>query len=333
MHTSIKAQFAPELNDAANAERRWRLICSLPGAGEGRQYGMHRLLAAFWLLVALVGCRLYGRYADSRLLITFMDVGQGDATLIRLPGGQSFLIDAGLRTRRLDMGKRVVVPVLAGEGVLKLEAAILTHPDADHVGGLVEVLSSLKVGALWLPRYFLPAHKPLLTETIARARERGVSVLPWVAPTRFTLAPGVRWWVGVGSGGSDNDRSLLVRVAFGPCAALFTGDIGADSERVLAHLGDSTVLKVSHHGSRFSSDAVFLQHMRPQIAVISSGTHNRYGHPHSDALERLRRAGSEVLRTDFHGRVDIAFDREGRFYCQSALGSCGSGYCSDSRPN
>lgn len=136
-----------------------------------------------------------------------------------------------------------------------------------------------------------------------------------------------------GKGESDNDHSLLVRLAYGPCSVLFTGDIGAQTERGLTDWGRSTVLKVSHHGSRFSSDSAFLKRVRPRLAVVSAGANNRYGHPHPDTLERLREVGTEILRTDFHGRVDISFDRAGRFACRSALGACGAGYCSEAKPN
>ncbi|HEX2251823.1 MAG TPA: DNA internalization-related competence protein ComEC/Rec2 [Thermoanaerobaculia bacterium] len=279
--------------------------------------------AASWLLGLLPALVLVpavrwgaeGPRAHRGLEVVALDVGQGDAILLR-DGHQAVLVDGGGWPRG-DLGGRVLVPALAGEGVTRLAAMVLTHPDRDHCGGLVELASYLPVEALWTaPRPSASAASA--AEGCAEELERAVG------PGRrreLTSGDGLRlgrWWItvlhpagGDAPGGGDNDRSLVLRAEAAGRRVLLTGDIEAGGERQLARRWSGAlaadVLKVAHHGSRTSSTAPWLAAVRPRLALVSAGARNPYGHPAAPVLARLRRGGAVVLRTDRQGMLHLAW--------------------------
>ncbi|AEB12966.1 DNA internalization-related competence protein ComEC/Rec2 [Marinithermus hydrothermalis] len=227
-----------------------------------------------------------------------LDVGQGDSTLVRLPGGVEVLVDAGREWAGDD-----VVRALAALGVDELELAIGTHPDADHVGGLRYVLARVPVGALVLgpPKPGDPLDAALRTEAAAReipvlTAARGATLRVGEATLRF-LAPSPA------PTGDDNTRSLVFVLEWRGRRVLFTGDAPTETERFWkperVH-----VLKVSHHGARTGTGELVLSRFRPQLALIGVGP-NPYGHPHPEVLARLERFGLEVHRTDREGAIRV----------------------------
>ena len=228
------------------------------------------------------------------LRVTFLDVGQGDPSW-QSALGRALLVDGGgAASAGFDFGERVLLPALLKRGARRLACVLLTHPQADHCGGLPAVCRELPVGALIDPA--LPATCPeahALHDWVVRRRIphlRARAGTSWLldSSTRLTLLhpPEPRL---AGTGDDDNNNAVVLRVDFGRTAFLLTGDIEAEAEEHLRQSGllaPVTVLKVAHHGSRSSTGAGFLGQVRPQVAVISVGRANPMG-IHSVVLRRL----------------------------------------------
>ena len=250
------------------------------------------------------------------LRLTMLDVGQGDATLIRMPGGRALLVDTGgLGGRsRFDVGERVVAPAVWALGVKRLDALVISHGDPDHMGGAPAVLPMLRPREVWegIP---VERHEPL--QALARlASDRGAS---WHrvragAERRYgvvtvkVLHPGPADWE---RPRVRNDDSIVLDVRVGGVSIILPGDIGSDVEQSLIGAIEPApfrVLKVAHHGSRTSTSDAFVEALRPQVALVSCGRDNPYGHPVPAVLERLTAAGAAIYRTDRDGAVTIETD-------------------------
>jgi competence protein ComEC len=263
--------------------------------------------------VALVAGRLT-RPADGRLHLTVIDVGQGESLLLASPTGRAIVVDAGgSRDSRVDPGERRVAPELWRRGVHRIDALVVTHAQSDHVGGVPYLLRSFRVTQLWEGP--APLRDPEWRRVDARLSVGGA--------TRVTVAEGmgIEWdGVRISVRGPHppcrppravrNEDSVVLDVALGEVHLLLTGDVAGDEERSL-RVTRSFVLKVPHHGSRSSSGSALLAATAPGLAVISVGAHNPFGHPHPEVVDRYRRAGALVLRTDRDGTVDVATDGRG----------------------
>ncbi len=250
-----------------------------------------------------------------RLDVLFLDVGQGDATLLATPGGRHVLVDTGLKSMYVDEGARVVVPHLERAGIARLDALVLTHADADHIGGAATVLRSVPVRRLVVNGQ--PGETDLWHEVIAVADSAGVTVQSVGAGDTLAIDPALRIRV-LGPGGpmpSPNDASIVLRVEHGRTRWLFTGDAEAAGEAaVVDRFGDwlaSDVVTVGHHGSRTSSAPdVVAAAGRPAFAVVSVARHNRYGLPDEEPLGRWLTTGAEVLQTANEGAIWLRSDGE-----------------------
>ena len=246
--------------------------------------------------------------AAGELELRALDVGQGDALLTRLDD-MTMLVDAGpdAQTAGAD-----IVPQLRRLGVDRLDFLVLTHADGDHIGGAPTVMREFAVGTIVHADHDL-SH-PVMREVIDLARDGGVAVrqvrrgdlLFWRPSIQVTVLnppePGPD---------DDNNRSVVLHLAYRSSAILLTGDIESSAERELVESGvlrHADVLKVPHHGSNSSSTAEFLDAVEPQIAVVSAGRHNAFDHPRDGALRRLRARGAEVFRTDLAGTVTVRTD-------------------------
>ena len=250
--------------------------------------------------------------------IVFLDVGQGDALAIRSPGGRWILVDTGPRGRTYDAGARVVLPYLRRRGVARLEALVLTHPDLDHIGGAEAIVQALDVGYVVDPSQ-ATGKDAYLGVLEAASRHR----VPWLEARRDVsiMLDGVEVSVLYPDGptptsyrGTDsNAQSVVLLVRYGEFEALLTGDAPVDvEEAILDDLpSDLEVLKVGHHGSNTSTSALLLARTSPELAVISVGARNRYGHPHPDVVSRIIESGARVLRTDLSGDIVIRARRSG----------------------
>ena len=255
-------------------------------------------------LLALVGARL-GEDAmppPTGLRILFLDVGQGDAALLQVPEG-NVLVDQGPPEGRAANQLRAL-------GVRRLEALVLTHPQRDHVGGAAEVLRRLHVGTVLDPG--LSSDGPEHREALAAARDRGVRVQvvrSGVALRLGRLVLRVLWPDGPGPPGADpNDRAVVLLASFGETDVLLTADAESSVTGRLP-LRPVEVLKVAHHGSEDPGLERQLRTLRPQLAVISVGRGNDYGHPRRETLDALATvSGIRVYRTDADGRVVVETD-------------------------
>ncbi|WP_273379580.1 DNA internalization-related competence protein ComEC/Rec2 [Symbiobacterium thermophilum] len=283
-------------------------------------------LAGALALLAAAGAALSWRLAlaapPDALELVVLDVGQGDAILVKAPGDHAALVDAGPAYEfgtgggRFDAGAAVVVPHLRRIGVRRLDLFVLTHPDVDHVGGAGSVLRALPVGQVLVstPR----AEEVHHVSALETARALGVPVR--VPQEGEVLRLGEEVFLEVlgppsppitGSRSDDNANCVALRVVYRQVAFLLACDLEAVAEERLVERGRllrADVLKVSHHGSRFSTGDRFLEAVRPRYAVISAGAGNPFGHPHADVLDRLSRAGAEIWRTDRHGTVTVRTD-------------------------
>lgn len=245
--------------------------------------------------------------------VWFLDVGQGDAALVRLPGRYEVLIDGGgTPFSDYDVGARVVAPALRALGVDEVEVVVATHPDVDHVEGLLSVLRAVPVGTLVTgpPR----PGDALDAELRAVAAARGVAVHVAARGEALVVGRGHEARLEVlnppagppGPSGNEDSVVLLLRLR-GQAAVLFLGDVGSVTERELA-VPRVHVLKVGHHGSRHSTSDELLTAARPSLAVVSVGR-NTYGHPHPDALARLAAHGVPVRTTQVEGAIRVPLDR------------------------
>ena len=246
------------------------------------------------------------------LRLDFLDVGQGDASLIRTPGGHAILVDAGPNLEGVDAGRRVVAPFLAEAGVTRLDAVVLSHAHLDHFGGIAAVLDRVPSPLLFEPgeavadAAYLHTLDAAAADGVGWAPLRVGDTLRVDGVTLIVLHPDTSWaeW------GLDlNEDSVVLLLEWGRFAALLSGDAGFRAERRLAgHVGRVDLLKVGHHGSRWATSADWLQELAPEVGVISVGRVNRYGHPSAEALDRLRAEGTSIWRTDQDGEVAVEVD-------------------------
>jgi competence protein ComEC len=271
--------------------------------------------AAIWVVSAASRPALTGSQPAGWMRVSFLDVGQADATLVQTPDGRSLLVDAGgSLSPRSDIGSRIVVPALWSLGVRRLDVAALTHGDPDHVGGLAAVLRDLAPREVWegVP---VPGHPQLdalrqLADAIG-ARWRRVR-----AGDRFTLGgvsisvvhPPPPDWERIRV---RNDDSVVLDVRYGRVAVLLPGDIGQPVEGRVARALDPLafrIVKAPHHGSAGSSSPAFVEAADPCVVVVSAGRANSFGHPAPQVTQRYRDAGAIVLETGRDGAVTVETD-------------------------
>ena len=250
------------------------------------------------------------RLSPPTATVHFIDVGQGDATLVELPDGTTVLIDGGGRPVGSDPGLQRVVPYLRHRGISRLDAVVLTHGDYDHYGGLTAVVRPFRPHAFYVDADEDNERVQQLRQKMADHDVEIVGVTD-----REVISGGVDLTIYRPDlpEASDNDRSLVADFSFAGAGVLLPGDLEAAGERWLVDeiSGPRAVLKAPHHGSNTSSSAELIDHFRPALAVSSSGRHNRFGHPHPDVVERYEERGVDLYRIDQRGSVIVEIDVEG----------------------
>ncbi|MBI5474463.1 MAG: DNA internalization-related competence protein ComEC/Rec2 [Ignavibacteriae bacterium] len=258
---------------------------------------------------------------NGSLRVSFIDVGQGDASLIEFPNGQTMLIDAGMRNADYDAGERNVVPFLKRKGIAKLDYVVASHPDGDHIGGMpavfraCEVKSVIDNGIATNDSLYRDYVEALQEEKCCQRVGRADSLVLDIGGARvYVLHPPekVHHTNTPQLALSNNNESVVLKLCFGSTSFLLVGDTERQAEEeMLTRYGrflQSTVLKVGHHGSKTSSSEEFLGVVRPSYAVVSVGLHNKFGHPSDDVIARLAAVGSTVLRTDEDGAIMFESD-------------------------
>ncbi len=279
----------------------------------------HGLAAKLFTVAALsAAVLLLGLRPPSENRVVFLDVGQGDCILVRTASGENYLFDCG-SSNRSSVGRYVLLPFLKYSGIHKLDAVFLSHPDADHINGAMELFSLSEENSIQIGQLVLPAVK----EAEREAQFRDLVRAAGQAVTVRCLAAGDSWQCG-GAGflclhpeagwpaADENAYSLCVYVRFEEnVSLLLTGDVeGAGEEALIKELKERgieavTILKTAHHGSRNATSQAFLEQVSPRIAVISCGRNNRYGHPHEELLERLEGCGTRVYLTPESGAITV----------------------------
>lgn len=236
--------------------------------------------------------------------VHFIDVGQGDSIFIESPDGKTMLIDGGVK----GAGEEIVA-YLKEQGVQKLDAVVATHPDADHIGGLIAVLNSMPIGQ------FYDSGKVHTSQTFEEMLTLiDTKNIPYNIPKTgdiisFDEAVSVKVLNADEMASDNNDASIVLKVSYGDVSFLLTGDAGVALEKEMVSQDvKATVLKAGHHGSNTSSSQSFIQTVHPEVTILSYGEDNKYGHPHEEVVERLQAVGSKIYATAEAGTVIVSTD-------------------------
>ncbi len=263
------------------------------------------------VLMSIFGWKQYQHWTWDHLQVTFIDVQQGDGILVRFPSGKTLLVDAGQAWEgKSDTGRWVVAPFLWGQGIRRLDFVAVTHRDSDHAGGLWSIVNMFKPKELWINAKL--GDVPLTSRLERLARDVGIKIRQLRIRDKAYREDGcevdVVWPSREALDLGENERSLVLKIHTRQHAVLLTGDLEAEGEqRLLAQNLDirSDVLKIGHHGSRQAAGDELLERVRPKIAVISVGAHNRHNLPHRELLDRLMEKQIEIYRTDHHGAITV----------------------------
>jgi competence protein ComEC len=274
------------------------------------------------LLVAnvIVYNALLARVEEQKLRVTFLDVGQGDAALVEFPDGKNLLIDAGPLTATSDAGSRFIGPFLTSHGIHRLDAIVMSHPDGDHIGGVPYLLRHFVVERVFDCGSYSHSHLSEdclhLIDSLHIGRDiesSGKNVVGYENARLYILnPPGVLVMNDSTMHTSLNNQSLVLKLLYGHTSLLFIGDAEVRAEdrmiETYSNFLSANILKAGHHGSITSSSSEFLGIVHPQMAIISVGKNNKFGHPSEVILNRLKEIRCAYIRTDERGAVVIETD-------------------------
>lgn len=278
-----------------------------------------RVLSCVVLCAGLAVLHCWPEQSHGKTLdMTFLSVGQGDATLISLPDGRTMLVDGGgyLHDHGRDFGTRYLVPALHCLKVKRIDIMVLTHPHPDHLGGLPAVAEQFVVSEFWeAPQAGQGAEYQRLVralnrqKTALRVLQQGDKPLIDRDLVVTVLSPPD----GAQRETAENEDSLVLRLHYGRFSALLMGDAGfpVENRLILRGMEKTTVLKVGHHGSKTATGELFLGAIQPQIAVISAGAGNNFGLPSAETMQRIRQHGTFLYRTDQQGSIHVTSDGNG----------------------
>jgi competence protein ComEC len=252
-----------------------------------------------------------GSIANGTLEVHFIDVGQGDSMLVKYDN-KSMLVDGG----PIDAGPAVAA-YLKSHGVSTIDVLVSTHPHADHIGGLLTILKEFPVKVVYDSG--IPHTTQTFEEYLTLIDQKNIRYIVPQRGDRIDLGPGVTAQVlspppGGIDGGDLNENSIVLKITFCDTSFLLASDTGFPAEDAMRSSGvdlRSDVLKVGHHGSKYSSGKAFLQAADPKYAVIEVGANNPYGHPAPATVARLEEIGAKVYRTDRDGNIVMISDGRG----------------------
>ncbi|MBW1892961.1 MAG: DNA internalization-related competence protein ComEC/Rec2, partial [Deltaproteobacteria bacterium] len=272
------------------------------------------------LLAIDIGYWFHQRFLQSNLKITVFDVGQGSAALVEFPGSYRMLIDGGgfSDNSTFDVGEKILAPFLWQNKIRTVDTIVLSHPNCDHLNGLIYIARHFHVKNIWTNNESAESKSYQNFLDVIKSREiqmpafeniqrsdiiSGVGIDILYPPNNFLEKKTIEHWR------DSNNNSLVIRLTFGSISFLFPGDIMAEGENELADISGSwlksSLLIAPHHGSRTSSTIKLLKFIDPDVVVISSGWKNRYGMPHPVVLKRYKKIGCEIFRTDLQGAISI----------------------------
>lgn len=275
----------------------------------------------FKIRLAVVGISILSGffiyYTPSKGLdIQFMDVGQGDGIFIKADDGTTITIDGGSSDVK-NVAKYRMIPCIKASGTGVIDYAVITHADKDHISGIEEILNMNTENGLTIRNLVMPHvsyEDEAYDELLTAAKTKGIQVLYIKEGDTMKLGKvEIKCIHPDGKYISDNrnDYSTVLSLKYENFSALFTGDIPAEIEKSIINKIDNnyTILKVAHHGSKYSSDMEFLKKVMPAYSVISVGGDNSYGHPGTETINKLKSLNSKILRTDLSGEIEI-FSKE-----------------------
>ena len=306
----------------------WRRFAAIPAGLRGRAFGPGQLAKLAMLLVLLTlmlntGYWLHQRFWHRDLRVTVIDVGLGSASLLELPGGYTILVDGGgfSDNASFDVGEKIIAPFLWRKKIQTVDTLILSHPNSDHLNGLIYIARHFNVKNVWSNNesrntlgyaQFLEViadqniHLVAFEDLPRRHRIDGVVIDLLYPPPDFMNLRNTQNWR------NTNNNSLVVKASLKSISFLFPGDIMDEAEKELVRLAggrlSSTVLIAPHHGSKTSSSPVFINTVNPEVVIISSGRNNRFKFPHAVILERYENKGCAIWRTDISGAIRLATD-------------------------
>jgi len=245
--------------------------------------------------------------SGQNMMVHFIDVGQGDSILIQLPNQQNMLIDAG------DNHKgQLVVDYLKEQGVSMIDYLIATHPHADHIGGMDNVIDQFEIGVIYMPRV---AHTTkTYMELLEAIDEKNLRIRTAKAGVTITiddvtveiLAPDSQL-----ESDNLNDYSVVLKLIYGKTKFLLQGDAEKKSEEFILESGmdiKADVIKLGHHGSSTSSTPKYIEAVDPDYAIVMAGEGNKYGHPHKEVVALMNEKGITLYRTDRNGTIVVISD-------------------------
>ncbi|MCL5031284.1 MAG: DNA internalization-related competence protein ComEC/Rec2 [Bacteroidetes bacterium] len=281
--------------------------------------------SAKWITTALIffNIWIFSELDDKELMpnnilsVFMIDVGQGDSFLVKFPNGKTALIDAGEVTANFDNGERVILPLLNYLNINKIDYGFVSHVDADHYGGFISLINENKIRRIVKPQLDTSFTKDIKFEKYLRSKN-----IPFdYYSKKIMKISNCRIYVlndlENNQKTTSNGKSGLLKIVYGKNSLLFTGDLDKKVEMHYVEsyktLLNSDILKVSHHGSKTASSNEFISYVKPKVSLISAGIQNKFGHPTSEVLERLKAIGSKIYRTDQSGGIMLRSNGENIF--------------------
>lgn len=300
-------------------------LLNLKKQSESSVHKKARIIAIVTIILFAIdiGYWMHQRFFNPDLKVTILDVGQGSAALIEFPGSYRMLIDGGGFSDNtvFDVGEKILAPFLWQNKIQTIDTLVLSHPNCDHLNGLIYIAEHFHVKNIWTNnepaksksyQNFLDVknackiHMPSFEDIQKTNIISGVKMEILYPPNNFMEKKSTDSWR------DSNNNSLVVRLKFGLISFLFPGDIMAEGENELVNMAgtdlESSLLLAPHHGSRTSSTVKFLKSVDPDVVVISSGWKNRYNLPHPVVLERYKKMECSIFRTDQNGAISIQTD-------------------------
>lgn len=265
-----------------------------------------------YLSLRLLGCSINPAVptitpVSGDLKVHYIDVGQGDCILIQAPSGKNMLIDAGNNS---DGDK--ITSYIKNLGIKKLDIVVGTHPHADHIGALDDIINTFNIGQVVMPKVSYTTRT--YEDVLLAVQSKNLKITSARAGVNLDLGTGIATTLNgpVSDKYSNlNDYSAVIHLTFGNTSFLFTGDAEEQPESEMVASGTNLkadVLKIGHHGSSSSTSSTFLNKVSPKHAVIMLGKDNSYGHPHEETINKLTNAGIKIYRTDMNGTIIVTSD-------------------------
>lgn len=255
----------------------------------------------------------------SDLTIYFIDVGQGDSTLIVTPNHKTILIDGGGTEFEsdFDIGKQTLLPEILGQRITKIDYLLISHFDSDHATGVAQILGKIDVSSIILTRQL--EENDIYRHILSIAKEKKIKLI-YVKEGDVLKIGGIKISIihpenKLMINNPMNNNSIVCKVEYNSFSMLLTGDIEMEAEELILRKNinlKADVLKVAHHGSKTSTTGEFLKAINPKVALIGVGKNNNFGHPSNEVIQRLKENGTRIYRTDENGEISITVNKKGR---------------------